>query len=122
MAAGVPGIEEISMTTNATQLEKQAGELKAAGLKRVNISLDTFKPERFAEITGGDRLEKVGGHCRPQWVGLNPVKINVVVMRGVNDDEIIDFAQKERIDGWNIRFIEEMRSPATRMPKDGLDT
>jgi GTP 3',8-cyclase len=109
MLAGVPGIEEISMTTNATQLEKQASELKVAGLKRVNISLDTFKPARFAEITGGDKLDKVlAGIEAAKKTGLNPVKINVVVMRGVNDDEIVDFARKSATDGWDIRFIEEM--------------
>ena len=109
MLVGIPGIEEISMTTNATHLEKQALDLKNAGLKRVNISLDTFNPFKFTEITGGDRLEKVlAGIEEANRVGLNPVKINVVVMRGVNDDEIVDFARKSVTDGWNIRFIEEM--------------
>jgi GTP 3',8-cyclase len=109
MLAGIQGIEEISMTTNATRLEKQAGELKEAGLKRVNISLDTFKPRRFVEITGGNKLDQVlAGIDVAKKVGLNPVKINVVVMRGVNDDEIGDFAEKSAKDGWDIRFIEEM--------------
>jgi cyclic pyranopterin phosphate synthase len=109
MLAGVPGIEEISMTTNATQLEKQARDLKEAGLKRVNISLDTFIPTRFADITGSDKLDKVlAGIEVAKKAGLNPVKINVVVMRSVNDDEIVDFARKSATGGWDIRFIEEM--------------
>jgi cyclic pyranopterin phosphate synthase len=109
LLAQVPGIEDISMTTNATQLAKYATELKEAGLKRVNISLDTFKRERFASICGRDSLEKVfEGIVAAEAAGLTPVKINTVVMRGVNDDEIVDFARKSVSDGWNVRYIEEM--------------
>jgi GTP 3',8-cyclase len=105
----VPGIEEISMTTNATLLAKHAQELKYAGLKRVNISLDTFKPERFAKICGSDSIDKVlSGIAAAQRVGLTPVKTNMVVLRGVNDDEVVDFARKSLTDCWNVRYIEEM--------------
>jgi cyclic pyranopterin phosphate synthase len=105
----VPGVNEISMTTNATRLEKYARELKASGLKRVNISLDTFKPERFARICQRDSFERViAGINAAKDAGLNPVKINMVVMRGINDDEILDFARKTLSDGWHVRYIEEM--------------
>jgi cyclic pyranopterin phosphate synthase len=109
MLGQIPGIEDISMTTNATQLTKYARELKDAGLRRVNISLDTFKPERFAAICGAGKLEQVlEGIHTAQQAGLNPVKINTVVLRGVNDDEIVDFARKSVSDGWHVRYIEEM--------------
>ena len=105
----IPGIEDISLTTNATQLAKHARKLKEAGLKRVNISLDTFKPERFARICGRDALDKaLEGIAVAQEIGLHPVKTNTVVMRGVNDDEILDFARKSISDGWHVRYIEEM--------------
>jgi cyclic pyranopterin phosphate synthase len=109
MVAGVPGIEEVTVTTNATRLARYADELKAAGLCRVNISLDSLKPERFARITGGDKMADVlAGIEAAQKAGLEPVKINMVVMRGVNDDEILDFAHKTLTDGWNVRYIEHM--------------
>jgi len=105
----IPGIEDISLTTNATKLALYAPELKRAGLKRVNISLDTFKPERFARVCGRDVLDQVlEGIATAQKIGLCPVKTNTVVMRGVNDDEILDFARKSVSDGWHVRYIEEM--------------
>jgi len=105
----IPGIEDLSLTTNATQLPLYARELKEAGLKRVNISLDTFKPERFAHICGRDALgQALAGIAAAQEAGLVPVKTNTVVMRGVNDDEILDFARKSISDGWHVRYIEEM--------------
>jgi cyclic pyranopterin phosphate synthase len=109
MLTRVPGIEDISMTTNATQLARYAVELKKAGLKRVNISLDTFRRERFAKICGRDSLGQVfEGIAAAEAAGLTPVKINAVVMRGVNDDEIVACARKSISDGWNVRYIEEM--------------
>jgi cyclic pyranopterin phosphate synthase len=111
MIAGVPGVEDISMTTNATLLARHghAKEFKEAGLKRVNISLDTFKRERFARICQEDSLNEVlAGIEAAKEAGLNPVKINTVTMRGINDDEILDFARKSINDGWHVRYIEEM--------------
>lgn len=109
MLVDVPGIEEISMTTNATRLARYAAELKTAGLKRVNISLDSMKPERFARITGGDKLADVlAGIGAAHAAGLEPVKLNMVVLRGINDDEIVDFARKTLTDGWHVRYIEHM--------------
>jgi GTP 3',8-cyclase len=109
MIAQTPGIDDIAVTTNGTLLGKHAAELKAAGLTRVNISLDTLKADRFRGITGSDRLNDVlGGIEAAHRVGLDPVKINMVVMRGRNDDEVIDFARKTVTDGWNVRYIEYM--------------
>jgi cyclic pyranopterin phosphate synthase len=108
MLAGVKEIDDLSLTTNGVLLKDQAAGLKAAGLKRVNISLDSLKRVRFKEITGHDRLPDVlGGIKAAQEVGLAPIKINVVVMRGVNEDELPDFARLT-LDGWNVRFIELM--------------
>jgi cyclic pyranopterin phosphate synthase len=109
MIAAVPGIEDISMTTNATRLAEMAPELKAAGVDRVNISLDTFKPERFKAMCGAGRIEDVfEGIEAARNAGLDPVKINTVVLKGVNDDEVVDFARKTVSDCWNVRYIEEM--------------
>ena len=109
MLVSIPGIEEVSMTTNGTLLTKYAAELKAAGLKRVNISLDSLKPDKFAYITGGGKLKEVLHSIEvANNIGLVPVKTNTVILKGINDDEILDFARKTITDGWNVRFIEHM--------------
>ena len=109
MLSHIDGIDEVSLTTNGTQLARHAEELKTAGLSRVNISLDTLKPDRFKRITGSDRLKEVlEGIEVAKKAGLNPVKINMVVLKDVNDDEILDFARKTLTDGWHVRFIEHM--------------
>ena len=90
-------------------LEEQAAELKEAGLKRVNISLDTLKRDRYQDITGYDKLPEVlRGIEAAHKAKLEPVKINVVVMRGINDDELLDFAILSQEEGWHVRFIELM--------------
>ena len=109
MIVNIPGIEEVSITTNGTLLTKYAAELKAAGLKRVNISLDSLKPDKFAYITGGGKLKEVLHSIEvANNIGLVPVKTNTVILKGINDDEILDFARKTITDGWNVRFIEHM--------------
>jgi len=109
MISGVKGIDDVAVTTNGILLAKLADDLKAAGLNRVNVSLDTLKPVRFKQITGGDRLlDVLAGIEAAHRVGLEPVKINAVVMRGKNDDEILDFARKTISDSWHVRFIEFM--------------
>lgn len=108
MLAGVREIEDLSLTTNGVLLKGQAAALREAGLARVNISLDSLRRDRFREITGRDRLADVmEGIREAERVGFAPVKINMVVMRGVNDDELLDFAGLT-MDGWNVRFIELM--------------
>jgi cyclic pyranopterin phosphate synthase len=109
MIAAIPGIDDISLTTNGVLLEKMAPVLKDAGLKRVNISLDSLIPEKFARITRGGSLETtLRGIDAAERVGLNPIKINAVAMRGVNDDELVDLARLTIERGWEVRFIELM--------------
>lgn len=106
--AKIGGINSISMTTNGILFGKKASALKAAGLDGVNISLDTFRPARFKEITGVNELNKVVEAINAaERAGLN-VKINTVVIRGWNDDEIVDFANFARDTGHTVRFIEFM--------------
>ena len=109
MIAAVEGVKDISMTTNGILLDKFAEQLVDAGLNRVNISLDTLKYERFKEITRtGTLADALKGLQSAKAAGLNPVKINMVPMRGINDDEVIDFAQMTITSGWHVRFIELM--------------
>jgi cyclic pyranopterin phosphate synthase len=109
LLAGIYSIDDISLTTNGTLLAEYATELKEAGLHRVNVSLDTLKPDRFEQITRCGRLEDtLAGIEAARAAGLNPVKINVVAMGGINDDELVDFAAKTVSDGWHVRFIEHM--------------
>jgi cyclic pyranopterin phosphate synthase len=110
MLAKIKGIDDLSMTTNGVLLGKYAAELKSAGLRRVNVSLDTLKPERFKLITRSDGTldEVLKGIEAARAAGLEPVKINMVVMAGINDDELLDFAAKTVSEGWQVRFIELM--------------
>ncbi len=104
-----PGITDLSCTTNAHLLSEKADELKSAGLDRVNISLDTLREDRFVEIARRGSLTKVidGIHAAKR-VGLSPVKINCVLMKGVNDDEVVDFARWTLTEEVHVRFIEVM--------------
>ena len=109
MLSQIEGIEELSLTTNGTVLKKYALELKEVGLSRVNVSLDTLKPDKFRYITRLGELKGVlEGIETAKEAGFDPVKINTVVMRGINDDEILDFAKMTYEDGWHVRFIELM--------------
>jgi cyclic pyranopterin phosphate synthase len=110
MLARIEGIDDIALTTNGTLLSGYAAKLKLAGLRRVNVSLDTLKPDKFNLIThGANNLGDVlAGIEVARSVGLNPVKLNMVVMSGINDDEILDFAAKTIDEGWHVRFIESM--------------
>jgi cyclic pyranopterin phosphate synthase len=104
-----PGIEDISLTTNAILLPSCARELAAAGLKRVNVSLDTLRPQRFRRITRrGDLSAVMAGIAAARVAGLSPVRLNVVVMREVNDDEIAEIARTTLEEDWQVRFIELM--------------
>ena len=105
----LPGIEDLSLSSNATRMQKQALPLKKAGISRINISLDTLREDRFKEITGGGKLEKViNGLLAARDAGFHPVKINMVVMRGVNDDEVEDMVQFCIDHDFTLRFIETM--------------
>jgi cyclic pyranopterin phosphate synthase len=104
-----PGIEDISLTTNAVLLASCAHELAAAGLKRVNVSLDTLRPQRFRQITRrGDLADVMAGIAAARDAGLSPLKLNVVVMREVNDDETVEIARTTLKEDWQVRFIELM--------------
>jgi cyclic pyranopterin phosphate synthase len=106
---------DLSLTTNGATLEATAVALAGAGLRRVNVSLDTLQSERFVELTRRDQLDDVlSGIDAAVEAGLAPVKVNVVVLRGVNDDEVIDLARYGRDRGVTVRFIEWM-------PLDGGD-
>jgi cyclic pyranopterin phosphate synthase len=107
--AHIPGVDDLAMTTNGILLARHAQELAEAGLQRVNVSLDTLRPERFQRITRWGRMEDVlAGMEAARAAGLAPIKINTVVIRGMNDDEVVDFARRTVETEWNVRFIEVM--------------
>ena len=108
LAALHPDVD-LSLTTNGYLLRRDAAALADAGLRRVNVSLDSLRAERFARLTRRDSLERVlDGIAAAREAGLWPVKVNCVVMRGVNDDEVRDFAEFARSTGVQVRFIEFM--------------
>lgn len=107
--ARIEGLDDLSLSTNGTLLSGCARELKAAGLRRVNVSLDSLRPDRYRSITrGGELAAAINGIEAAQEAGLEPIKLNVVVLRGVNDDEVSDLAALATDRGWTIRFIERM--------------
>ena len=107
--ASLPARPELAMTTNGATLRLVAEDLRAAGLDRLNISCDSLRPERFAEMTRRDALPAVlDGIAAAQAAGFASIKINCVLIRGVNDDEIVDFARFGREQGVGVRFIEFM--------------
>ena len=100
---------DLAMTTNGVSLRLLAGELRDAGLRRVNVSCDSLRPDRFAELTRRDGLARVlDGIDAAVEAGFDPVKVNCVVMRGVNEDEVADFVDFGRNKGVEVRFIEFM--------------
>ena len=106
--SNIPEIDEVTLTTNGSLLPRYAEQLARAGLSRVNISLDSLRPERFREITRlGSLDETLSGIAAAQEAGLVPIKLNAVVMRGINDDEVADLAAMAR-NGFQVRFIEWM--------------
>ena len=106
--ARLPGIDDLSLSTNAVQLAKHARALKDAGVARLNVSLDSLQSERFHAITGG-KLEKVlAGLQAAKEAGFHPVKINMVVMKGVNDDEVEDLVEYCIANDFTLRMIETM--------------
>lgn len=106
----IPGIEDLSLSTNAVLLADQADDLARAGVDRVNVSLDSLRPDRADAIARRkDVLPKVwAGLEAAERVGFTPIKLNVVLIRGQNDDEVADFARLTRERDWHVRFIEIM--------------
>ena len=105
----VPGLEEVCLTTNGVLLPELAGDLFAAGLRHLNLSLDSLKVERYRELTGADLLPQVlKGLEEAASLGFHPLKLNCVVLKGVNDDELLNFAALARDYSLEVRFIEFM--------------
>jgi len=106
--AAAPDVD-VSMTTNGLLLDELAGPLKEAGLDRINVSVDSLLRHRFAEMTRRDALDRaMAGLRAAEAAGLSPIKLNCVVVRGTNDDEVADFATFARETGYDVRFIEYM--------------
>ncbi|NTV50056.1 MAG: GTP 3',8-cyclase MoaA [Geobacteraceae bacterium] len=107
--SSLPGLRHLALTTNGLLLADMAKELYQAGVQRLNVSLDSLNPETFSEITrGGDLKRVLDGLDAAEKAGFPPPKINVVIMRGVNDAEIMSFVEMTRLRGSSIRFIEYM--------------
>ena len=107
--AVLPGLKDLSMTTNGSSLAEKATALKSAGLSRVNVSIDTLDPEKFKRMSKrGDLARVLDGVFAAKAAGLNPIKINAVIERGVNDDGILDLVEFARTNGLGLRFIEFM--------------
>ena len=107
--AVLPGLKDLSMTTNGSSLAEKATALKSAGLTRVNVSIDTLDPEKFKRMSKrGDLARVLDGVFAAKGAGLNPIKINAVIERGVNDDGILDLVEFARTNGLGLRFIEFM--------------
>ncbi|HET9424866.1 MAG TPA: GTP 3',8-cyclase MoaA [Gemmatimonadaceae bacterium] len=109
MLKSVEGIEDIALSTNGVKLPELAAPLKAAGLDRINMSADSLQPDRIAKIARRNLgFDPIVGAEAAQAAGLGPIKINVVVMKGINDDEVEDFARLTLTRPWYVRFIELM--------------
>jgi cyclic pyranopterin phosphate synthase len=107
--AALPGITDLALTTNGVLLAGQAEALRAAGVTRVNVSLDSLQPDRFRHITRGADLARVwAGIAAAEQAGFSPLKLNCVVMRGFNEDEVAAFAALTLEHPWHVRFIEFM--------------
>lgn len=105
----IPGVKSLSMTTNGVVLKRYARSLAEAGLQRVNISLDTLDPKKFEMLTRRDSFEEVwGGIIAAEEASLTPIKLNIVVVLGHNDDEVVDLARLTLDRAWQVRFIEMM--------------
>jgi cyclic pyranopterin phosphate synthase len=106
---GIEGLGDLSLTTNGALLAEQAEGLYSAGLRRINVSIDTLRPDRFTALTKRGNLDEVlKGLFAAKKAGMSPIKINAVVIRGTNEDEIIDLVEFSRTNGFEMRFIEYM--------------
>ncbi|MCP3850384.1 MAG: GTP 3',8-cyclase MoaA, partial [Gammaproteobacteria bacterium] len=106
--SALPGLDDLSLSTNATRLAKHAEELHQAGISRINVSLDTVDPVKFNDITKGKLQKVTEGLLKAKSVGLDPIKINMVIMKGVNDDDVEDMVQFCLDNQFTLRFIETM--------------
>lgn len=109
LLSDIDSIDDISLSTNGTRLREVASELRRAGLDRVNISVDSLRPDRIRSIARRNiDFDPIAAATAAEEAGLSPIKLNVVVMRGVNDDELIDLARLTFEHEWHVRFIELM--------------
>lgn len=106
--AALPGIEDLSLSTNATRLAKQATALHQAGITRINVSLDSLQADRYRQLTGGKLDKVIAGLMAARQAGFNPIKINMVVMHGQNEDEIESMVEFCLEHGFTLRLIETM--------------
>jgi len=107
--AKLEGLVDLSMTTNGSTLAHKAAVLKAAGLRRINVSIDTLNPDKFRRMSQrGDLAQVLEGVFAAKAAGLHPIKINAVIERGVNEDGILDLVEFARVNGFALRFIEFM--------------
>jgi len=107
--AGVPGVSDLAMTTNAILLPRLARPLAEAGLRRLNVHVDTLHPERLKKLMRFGTIEEIeAGIAAAESAGLRPIKINCVVTRDYNDADVVDLARRARERGWHVRFIELM--------------
>ncbi len=109
----LPGLDDLSLSTNVTLLEQHALALKQSGISRINVSLDSLKAERFNQITGGDLQPVLDGLMAAKQAGFSPIKINMVAMKGINDDEFEDMVEFCLRHDFTLRFIETMPMGAT---------
>lgn len=116
----VPEVDDIALSTNGVRLPELAATLRAAGLDRVNMSADSLRPERIAAMARRSLpFDPVASASAAELAGLAPIKINVVVVRGMNDDEVVDFARLTMDHPWHVRFIELM--PVGEMGAQGME-
>ena len=109
MLRSIPQVQDIALSTNGVKLPAMAAQLRGAGLDRVNISADSLRQDRIASIARRDLgFDPIAAAIAAESAGLNPIKLNVVVMRGINDDEVVDFARLTLDHPWHVRFIELM--------------
>ncbi|NOQ69208.1 MAG: GTP 3',8-cyclase MoaA [Gammaproteobacteria bacterium] len=109
----LPGLDDLSLSTNAVLLDNHANDLHNAGVSRINVSLDSLKPARFTKITGGDLQPVLDGLIAAKKAGFSPIKINMVAMKGINDDEFEDMVEFCLKHDFTLRFIETMPMGAT---------
>jgi len=116
----IPALNDISLTTNGILLEAHAEQLFAAGIRRINISLDSLNADKYSRITrGGDIHAVLRGIRKVREIGFDPIKINIVTIKGFNDDEVLDFARMTLANPYQIRFIELMSLGTAGAENDG---
>ena len=119
MLCAIPGLRDVGLTTNGILLADQAQELYDAGLRRINISLDTLNPDRFRQLTRRDGLDKViAGIFAAKKAGFQPIKVNAVSIRGITEHEVVPLGQFARAHGLEVRFIEYMPIGADHWERD----